>query len=104
MSKALQKMLGAGGVIAAIGVVAAAAVLIANLTLTRISAQTLRGAGYIDPYAAYAYSPGLRFERTWEFSGNFDSKTGSLRYRELRVKPGAPVDSCFMSRLVPDRC
>ena len=59
MSNGLQKMLSTGALIAAMGMIGIAAA----------SAQTVRvgpgsvGAqqGYIDPYAAYAYSPGLRF-------------------------------------------
>jgi len=102
MSNTLQKMLSAGALIAAISVMGVAAV----------SAQTVRVApgavgqpqGYVDPYAAYAYTPGLRVEPSWELSNGFDRKSGFLRYRALRVKPGAPVDSCFLSRLVPDHC
>ena len=64
MSTALQSMLRAGALIAAIAVIGAVAA----------SAQTLRGAteqqGYIDPYAAYAYTPGLRVEQPLGLSGN----------------------------------
>ncbi len=95
-------MLSGGALVAALGMIGVGAV----------AAQTARVApgtagaqqGYIDPYAAYAYTPGLRVEPSWEFSGGFDPRNASPRYRELHVKPGAPVDSCFLGRLVPDRC
>jgi hypothetical protein len=102
MSRLLKEMLIAGTVVAAVGVIGA----------TVSSAQSVKAApgaaasqeGYIDPYAAYAYTPGLRVERSWEFSGAFDSKSGSAPYRDLRVKPGGSVDSCFLQPLVPNRC
>ena len=102
MRNALRKIVSTGTLIAAIGVIGAAAV--SAQTVRVAPAGTAAQQGYIDPYAAYAYTPGLRAEPSWEFSGGFEAKTGSLRYRELRVKPGANVDSCFLSPLVPDRC
>ena len=102
MSNGLQKMLSAGALIAAMGMIGVAAASAQSVRVGPGSIGTQQG--YIDPYAAYAYSPGLRVEPSWEFSSGFDAKSGSARYRELRVKPGAPVDSCFLNRLVPDRC
>ncbi len=102
MSNGLQKMLSAGALIAAFAVVGAAAVSAQTSGVAPGAAGTQQG--YVDPYAAYAYTPGLRIEPSWEFSGGFEARSGSLRYKELRVKPGAPVDSCFLGRLVPDRC
>jgi hypothetical protein len=102
MSKGLQKMLGAAALIAVTGIIGIAAASAQTVRVGPGSIGTQQG--YIDPYAAYAYSPGLRVEPSWEFSSGFDPKSGSARYRELRVKPGAPVDSCFLNRLVPDRC
>jgi hypothetical protein len=98
----MQKILTAGALIAAVGVIGATASFAQSVRAAPQTAGPDRG--YIDPYAAYAYTPGLRVEPTWEFSGSFVSKSGSLPYRELRVKPGGPVDSCFLNRLVPDRC
>ncbi|HEY7247127.1 MAG TPA: hypothetical protein VH678_24910 [Xanthobacteraceae bacterium] len=102
MSNALQKMLSAGALIGAICVMGAATVSAQSVQVAPGVAGTQQG--YIDPYAAYAYTPRLRIEPSWEFSGSFDPRSGSRRYRELRVKPGAAVESCFLGRTVPDRC
>jgi len=102
MSNGLQKTLSTGALIATMGMIGIAAASAQTVRVGPGSIGTQQG--YIDPYAAYAYSPGIRVEPSWEFSSGFDSKSGSARYRELRIKPGAPVDSCFLRRLVPDRC
>jgi hypothetical protein len=64
--------------------------------------------GYIDPYAAYAYNPGPRVERAWEFPAGHDSTGQASSYRELGVKPGpssgAPANPCFLSQRVQNRC
>jgi hypothetical protein len=64
--------------------------------------------GYVDPYAAYAYSPGPRVERAWEFPAGHDSTGQAFSYRELGVKPGpssgAPANPCFLSQRVQNRC
>jgi hypothetical protein len=103
MSNALKGILIAGAVVAAMGLIGGTASF-AQSTKATPGSNAASQDGYIDPYAAYAYSPGMRIERSWEFSGGFDSKSGSAPYRELRVRPGGSVDSCFLHSRVPNRC
>src|SRR6476646_11041713 len=60
MSNGLQKTLSTGALIAAMGMIGIAAASAQTVRVGPGSIGTQQG--YIDPYAAYAYSPGIRVE------------------------------------------
>jgi hypothetical protein len=103
MANLLKQAMMIGSFVAALGAIGAAPASAQNPIIEPLG-HSPGPLGFVDPYAAYAYRPGLRIERSWEFSPGFDWRGASPPYRVLRVKPGGSVDPCFLSRRVSNRC
>ena len=94
MANMLKQAMIIGSFVAALGAIGSPPSSAQNLIIERLGAGPL---SFLDPYAAYAYRPDLRIQRSWQFSPGFDWRGASPPYRVLRVKPGGSVDPCFLS-------
>jgi hypothetical protein len=57
---------------------------------------------YVEPYAAFAYSPGAPFPRNWKFPA---ATTGqSLWLRDLNLETGVMRNPCFLNHRIRNRC
>jgi hypothetical protein len=92
-------MLSTGALIAAMGIIGIAA---ASAQTVRVGPVALVRSRATSTLAAYAYSPGLRVEPSWEFSAALTRRAAprAIGAARRRVRPSIP----FLNRLVPDRC
>jgi hypothetical protein len=63
---------------------------------------------YVGPYSGYAYAPGYRVPRYWDYPAGYDTGGMPYSFRDLGWQPGppgtAPANPCVPSLRAQNRC